>query len=106
MSEVKFGSVSVDTHQSKKAQLVFRALNHKLRQQIMHTIVEGAGKSTVTDLYVKLRLEQSVCSQHLAHLRKAGLVTATRDGKHIFYSINYRMLNVINEVSVTLLKAI
>lgn len=105
MNELKLGAVTVNLFDTKKAQNVFRALNHKLRQQLMLAIEEGTGKATVTDLYVKLRLEQSVCSQHLAIIRKVGLVKATRDGKCIFYSINYQMLSVVNEVSVTLLKA-
>ena len=45
---------------------------------------------TVTDIYVKLRLEQSVASQHLAILRKAGVVQTERDGKFIFYSLGYQ----------------
>jgi DNA-binding transcriptional ArsR family regulator len=41
---------------------------------------------------VKLRLEQSVASQHLAILRRAGIVSTTRDGKFIYYSVNYQRL--------------
>lgn len=71
----------------KKAALVLRALNHKLRQQFIKTINEY-GRITVTELYVKLRLEQSVASQHLAILRRAGVVSTIREGKFIFYTIN------------------
>jgi DNA-binding transcriptional ArsR family regulator len=78
----------------KKAALILRAVNHKLRQQILKLIDEH-GKVTVTELYMKLRLEQSVASQHLAVLRKAGFVTTTRDGKFIYYSVNTsRMLEL------------
>lgn len=79
----------------RKAQLTFRALNHKLRQQIM-VLLDENGKITVTEIYVKLRIEQSVASQHLAILRKARIVTTTRDGKFIYYSVNYEKLNFIN----------
>ena len=44
-------------------------------------------KITVTEIYVHLRLEQSVASQHLAILRRAGIVKTERDGKFIYYSI-------------------
>ncbi len=71
----------------KKAALVLRALNHKLRQQFIKTIHEY-DRITVTELYVKLRLEQSVASQHLAILRRAGVVSTIREGKFIFYTIN------------------
>src|SRR5204863_9768775 len=80
-------SLQVDLLNVKKAGLILRAVNHKLRQQILKLIDEH-GKMTVTELYVKLRLEQSVASQHLAILRKAGFVKTDRDGKFIFYSVN------------------
>lgn len=79
----------------KKAALILRAVNHKLRQQILKLIDEH-GKITVTELYMKLRLEQSVASQHLAVLRKAGFVKTIRDGKFIHYSINVSRLQELN----------
>ena len=80
----------------KKAALVLRALNHKLRQQIIKTIFEHK-RITVTELYVKLRLEQSVASQHLAILRKAEIVSTVREGKFIFYTINEERIQEINQ---------
>jgi DNA-binding transcriptional ArsR family regulator len=71
----------------KKSALILRAVNHKLRQQILKMIDEKV-KVTVTEIYISLRLEQSVASQHLAILRKAGFVDTTRDGKFIYYSVN------------------
>jgi DNA-binding transcriptional ArsR family regulator len=75
--------------------LVLRALNHKLRQQLLKVIHEEQ-KITVTELYVKLRLEQSVASQHLAILRRTGLVITKRDGKFIYYIINQKRLNNVD----------
>jgi DNA-binding transcriptional ArsR family regulator len=85
----------VDLLNVKKAGLILRAVNHKLRQQILKLIDEH-GRMTVTELYVKLRLEQSVASQHLAILRKAGFVKTVRDGKFIFYSVNTNRLKELN----------
>jgi Predicted transcriptional regulators len=79
--------LQIDYHSLKKASLVLRSLNHKLRQQIVR-IINEEGRITVTEIYVKLRLEQSVASQHLAILRKAGIVATQRDGKFIYYTIN------------------
>ena len=61
--------VKIDYLNVKKAALVLRALNHKLRQQMIKMLEEN-NKMTVTDLYIQLRLEQSVASQHLAILQK------------------------------------
>jgi DNA-binding transcriptional ArsR family regulator len=106
MSTLKLGNEVVNLLDAKKAQNVFRALNHKLRISILETIEGSGNKMPVTDLYVKLRLEQSVASQHLAILRKAKLVTTQREGKWIFYSVNHPMLVVIGQVSETLLKSL
>src|SRR5436189_3723523 len=88
--------LKVDLMNVKKAALVLRAINHKLRQQILKQIDEQ-GRMTVTELYVKLRLEQSVASQHLAILRKAGFVKTDRDGKFIYYSVNSDRMQELNQ---------
>lgn len=94
-SAEKEGAITLNLLNVKKAALVLRAINHKLRQQILKQIDEQ-GKLTVTELYIKLRLEQSVASQHLAILRKAGFVKTERNGKYIYYSLNSDRLREIN----------
>lgn len=94
--------LKIDIIQLKKASLVFRAINHKLRQQIVKFIHQN-GKITVTQIYVKLRLEQSVASQHLAILRKAGFVITERDGKFIYYSVNENRLAEVHKIAQELL---
>jgi DNA-binding transcriptional ArsR family regulator len=90
--------IKIDFLHIKKSSLILRALNHKLRQQILHLLDEHK-KMTVTEIYIKLRLEQSVASQHLAILRRAGIVTTKRDGKFIYYTVNYpRIKEVIRFV--------
>jgi DNA-binding transcriptional ArsR family regulator len=88
--------VKVDFLQVKKAAITLRAINHKLRQQIMRLLEENK-RMTVTEIYVQLRLEQSVASQHLAILRRAGIVQTDRDGKFIYYSVNAERLAFINK---------
>src|ERR1700759_881336 len=86
--------VKVDFVNLKKAAMILRALNHKLRQQIVK-LIDDNKKLTVTEIYIKLRLEQSVASQHLAILRRSGIVKTTRDGKFIYYIINHDRLSEI-----------
>lgn len=95
--------LKVDVLQLKKAALVLRAVNHKLRQQILRLIHQHQ-RITVTEIYVKLRLEQSVASQHLAILRKAGFVITQREGKFIYYSVNYDRLTQVHSIVHDLLK--
>ncbi|HLU92690.1 MAG TPA: metalloregulator ArsR/SmtB family transcription factor [Membranihabitans sp.] len=81
----------------RKAVLVLRAVNHKLRQRIIGLLEEN-NEMTVTDIYIKLRLEQSVASQHLAILRRAGVVSTERQGKYIYYSLDKERLKQINRL--------
>ena len=81
------GEVLLDYSELRKAVMVLRAVNHKLRQDIV-ALLSNNEQMTVTDIYIKLRLEQSVASQHLAILRKAQIVNTTRNGKFIYYSLN------------------
>jgi DNA-binding transcriptional ArsR family regulator len=89
----------------KKASLIYRAINNKVRLQILQYLHDQS-KMTVTSLYVKLRLDQSATSQHLAVLRKAGFVTAERNGKCIYYSINHDRIQELNRCAEQLLQSV
>ncbi len=78
----------------KNAAMTLRAINHKLRQQIVKLLEENK-RMNVTDIYVKLRLEQSVASQHLAILRRANIVITERDGKFIHYALNHARIAAV-----------
>ena len=89
--------IKIDYNALKKAAGVLRAVNHKLRQSMVK-LLEDHGKMTVTEIYVKLRLEQSVASQHLAILRHANVVKTDRDGKFIYYSLNEERIAELAEL--------
>lgn len=89
--------IELDYAELRKAVLVLRAVNHKLRQSIIDLLEENE-KMTVTDIYIKLRLEQSVASQHLAILRRAGVVATERDGKYIYYALDKERLQQISRL--------
>ncbi len=91
------GDIKLDYAELRKAVLVLRAVNHKLRQRIIDLLEENESM-TVTDIYIKLRLEQSVASQHLAILRRAGVVNTERQGKFINYSLNKERLEQISRL--------
>ena len=87
--------IKLDFFLLKKSAIIFRALNHQLRQQIFK-LLEERGKMTVSEIYENLKLEQSVASQHLAILRRAGIVKTDRDGKFVFYKLNYERIAQID----------
>ncbi len=78
----------------RKIVLTLRAVEHDLRKRIIQLLWQNK-KMTVTNIYVKLRVEQSVASQHLAILRRVNIVQATREGKYIHYSLNRQCLDEI-----------
>lgn len=79
----------------RKVVLILRAIGHDLRKKIVDLLRENETMN-VTDIYVKLRIEQSVASQHLAILRKAGIVITKRNGKFIYYTLNNDRLNEVS----------
>lgn len=89
--------VKLNYNELRKAVLVLRAVNHKLRQRIID-LLDSNNQMTVTDIYIKLRLEQSVASQHLAILRRAGVVITERNGKFIYYALDHNRLAQINHL--------
>jgi DNA-binding transcriptional ArsR family regulator len=88
----------LDLKNIKAAKMVFRAIDHPLRYMILQFLHEHLSMN-VTELYTMLNLEQSVASQHLAILRKAGVVKTERCGKTIFYSINYSRINTLKTLA-------
>ena len=85
--------------------MVLRAINHNLRQDIIRLLEEsGRLTVTVTEIYIKLRLEQSVASQHLAILRRAGIVVTEREGKYIYYKLDKDRIEEISGFVENLVK--
>lgn len=80
----------------KKAQLTLRAINNKMRTKILELLVNK--ELNVTQIYVALKIEQSVASQHLAILRTSGIVKTKRTGKIITYSLNYDKIIKLKQI--------
>lgn len=92
-------STTLNYSELRKAVLVLRAINHPLRKLILSLLTQKRTMK-VTDIYIALRVEQSVASQHLAILRDAGVVLYERDGKFVNYCLDKERLEQI----ITLIK--
>jgi len=68
-----------------KASDLLKALSNRHRLLIICQLIDG--ERSVGDLAAFLSLRDSTVSQHLALLRKDGLVAARRDAQTIYYSI-------------------
>jgi len=80
---------------AKKALYILRSINHKLRQDILK-LIDSQEDITVTEVYTTLKIEQSVASQHLALMRKAGIVVTRKVGKYIYYKPNYPKIKEVS----------
>jgi ArsR family transcriptional regulator len=63
----------------------FKTLGHPARIRILELLAER--DHTVGELLPEIGLEASNLSQQLGVLRRAGVVTATKDGSTVVYSI-------------------
>lgn len=70
---------------ANQASELLKSLANRHRLLILCQLVDGP--RSVGDLAAFLRARDSTVSQHLALLRKDGLVQARREGQTIFYSV-------------------
>jgi DNA-binding transcriptional ArsR family regulator len=87
----------------KEASMILRAMNNQVRQNIL-LLLTRHGKLTVTEILIHLRLLQSITSQHLAILRRGGMVKTSREGKNIYYELNSTRLGEIEYFMQCLLR--
>jgi ArsR family transcriptional regulator len=72
----------------------FRALGHPARVRILQELRDG--ERTVGALQEAVGLDSSGASQHLAALRKQGLVVARREGTSVHYRVrDQRVLELL-----------
>src|SRR3954447_9248713 len=64
---------------------VARALGHEHRLELLEVL--GQGERTVEGLAARSGQPFANTSQHLQHLRRAGLVETRREGKHVVYRL-------------------
>jgi ArsR family transcriptional regulator, virulence genes transcriptional regulator len=89
--------IIVDYGTLRKAVLTIRALEHELRIEILKMLIKK-DMLNVSEIYNNLNIEQSVASQHLAILRRAGILKTKRNGKFINYFINHERIDEVNKL--------
>jgi ArsR family transcriptional regulator len=67
-----------------KAEL-FRTLGHPVRIRVLELLQDGP--KAVRDLLLDIDIEASSLSQQLAVLRRAGIVTSSREGSAVMYQL-------------------
>lgn len=80
--------IKIDTRKIKDAYWTLKVLTMPIPKRIMEILHGYPEGRNVTHLYIAMRIDQSVCSQNLAILRRYNLVIARREGKQIIYRVN------------------
>jgi ArsR family transcriptional regulator, arsenate/arsenite/antimonite-responsive transcriptional repressor len=71
--------------QTARVDLMFRACSDRTRLRILHML--RGGELCVCDIVAVLGVPQPKASRHLAYLRRAGLVTARKEGLWSYYRL-------------------
>lgn len=85
-----------------KAEL-FKALGHPARVRALEVLAEG--ERTVGELQPLVGIESSHLSQQLGVLRRAGLVTARKEGSSVVYALKDPLVAELLQVAKRLLLA-
>ena len=64
---------------------LFRTLGHPVRIRVLELLQDGP--KAVRELLLDIDIEASSLSQQLAVLRRAGIVTSSRDGAAVMYQL-------------------
>lgn len=98
MSKQSTTSRSRQQDHLKSSSDVFRALAHPLRIRIC-AIIDDKNPACVQEIYDALKIEQSVASQHLRILRQANLVRTRREGKFVYYLLDYNRMENAGKIA-------
>ncbi|NOR88351.1 MAG: metalloregulator ArsR/SmtB family transcription factor [Bacteroidales bacterium] len=86
--------VDFDLEQLENAANRLKAIAHPIRIAIIE-MLEANGPLCVSDIFVKLDIEQASASHHLNILKNRGILKSERTGKNIIYSLNNEIIGEI-----------
>ena len=81
--------LGLSVEKMEKVSFILKTMAHPTRIAIVQLLAAQESLS-VTDISEKLRVEQSLLSHHLAGMKLKGILSSTREGKNIYYSLKMR----------------
>jgi len=85
--------------QLEKASNMLKAIAHPVRIAILNFLEDGK-KLNVTEIYERLKIEQSTASHHLGILKDKGVLLSKREGKNTYYFLKHNnLVNIIDCIS-------
>ena len=83
---------------------IFKTMGHPIRIRVLELL--GEREHSVGEMLPELGVEASNLSQHLAVLRRAGLVSTRREGSTVFYALNSSQVAELLAVARRMLTAL
>lgn len=83
--------IDFDIKHLEKAANRLKAMAHPVRIAIIE-MLEAEGPLCVSDIFVKLDIEQASASHHLNILKNRDILKSERTGKNIIYSLNNEII--------------
>lgn len=81
--------LGLSVEKMEKVAFILKTTAHPTRIAIVQQLAAHESLS-VTELSERLRVEQSLLSHHLSGMKLKGILSSTRDGKNIYYSLKMR----------------
>ncbi|TWU07418.1 putative HTH-type transcriptional regulator [Allorhodopirellula heiligendammensis] len=71
---------------------LFKALGEPTRLKLLSCLAKCGRACSVTELTECCAVDLSVVSRHLGVLERAGILTATKEGRTVYYAVRYKDL--------------
>jgi ArsR family transcriptional regulator, arsenate/arsenite/antimonite-responsive transcriptional repressor len=82
--------------------MMFKALSHPVRVQILDLISQGKGETCACDIERHFELTQPTISHHLKVLRDAGLITSESRGVWVHHRVNRAKVTALRYLLATM----
>ena len=83
--------LNMDTEGIRKLTSVYKAIDHPVRMKMVQ-LIHSQETISVMEICCKLGLDKESVSKQLSVLRKAEIVQAEQRSRFRYYSLNYKML--------------
>lgn len=91
--------MNLSVEKMEKVAFILKTTAHPTRIAIVQQLA-AQGDLSVTELSERLRVEQSLLSHHLSGMKLKGILSSTRDGKNIYYTLKMReVIDVIQRLA-------
>lgn len=91
-------TLRVPAEEAETVALLFKALGHPVRVQMLDLISQGNGETCACDIERHFELTQPTISHHLKVLRDAGLIMSESHGVWVHHKVNHEKVTALRHL--------